>query len=84
MTEPIHRRLVAWECLPSVHVLDGGYVDADALVTSQTRYGIDLLGPVPVENSWQAKAEQGFDLPHFHIKWQEQTVTCPAGKHGRS
>jgi transposase len=84
MTEPIHRALAARECLPSTHVLDGGYVDADALVTSQTRYGIELLGPVPLENSWQAKAEQGFDLPHFHINWEEHTVTCPAGKQSRS
>src|SRR5205823_4711784 len=84
MTEPIHRALAARECLPRTHILDGGYVDGDALVRSQTTYGIELLGPVPLENSWQAKAEQGFDLPHFHIKWEEQTVTCPVGKQSRS
>ena len=84
ITEPIHRALAAQECLPRTHILDGGYVDGDALVRSQTTYGIELLGPVPLENSWQAKAEQGFDLPHFHIKWEEQTVTCPAGKQSRS
>jgi len=50
MTEPIHRALAARECLPRTHILDGGYVDGDALVRSQTIYGIELLGPVPLEN----------------------------------
>lgn len=48
---------------------------------SQTTYGIELLGPVPF---WQAKAEPGFDLPHFHIAWEAQTVTCPTGKQSRA
>ncbi len=32
MSKPIHTALAAQECLPSTHVVDGGYVDADALV----------------------------------------------------
>jgi transposase len=80
MTEPIHRALAAQECLPRTHVVDGGDVDADARVSSRATHAIELLGPVPLENSWQAKAAQGFDLPHFHINWEEHTVTCPTGK----
>jgi transposase len=45
---------------------------------------VELYGPVPLENSWQAKAEHGFDLSHFQIEWQRQTVTCPTGHLNRS
>ncbi len=84
MAEPIHRALAQQDCLPSTHVVDGGYVDADAIVTSRSTYDVELLGPVPLENSWQAKTEHGFDLSSFQIEWQSQTVTCPTGHLNRS
>jgi transposase len=84
MTEPIHCALAQQDCLPSTHVVDGGYVDADAIVTSRSTYDVELYGPVPLENSWQAKAEHGFDLAHFQIEWHSQTVTCPEGHLNRS
>jgi transposase len=84
MAEPIHDALAQKNCLPSRHVVDGGYVDADAIVTSRHKHQVDLFGPVPLENSWQAKADNGFDLLHFQIDWQSQTVRCPAGQQNRS
>jgi transposase len=83
MAEPIHCALEQEDCLPSRHVVDGGYVDADAIVTSRKKHGVELFGPVPLENRWQAKAAHGFDLSHFTIDWQSQTVTCPAGQQSR-
>jgi transposase len=84
MAEPIHTALATLDALPSRHVVDGGYVDADAIVTSRTRHDVELFGPVPLENSWQAKAACGFDLSHFEIDWQGQTVRCPTGQLSRS
>lgn len=84
MAEPIYCALEQQDCLPSRHVVDGGYVDADAIVTSQKKHDVELFGPVPLENSWQAKAAQGFDLSHFAIDWQDQTVRCPTGQQSRS
>ena len=84
MAEPIHTALVTQECLPSTHVVDGGYVDADAIVTSRIKHDVELFGPVPLENSWQAKAARGFDLSHFAIDWQGKTVRCPTGQLNRS
>ncbi len=84
MAEPIHCALAQENCLPSRHVVDGGYVDADAIVTSRSKHNVELFGPVPLENSWQAKAAHGFDLSHFQIDWQSQMVTCPAGQLSRS
>src|SRR5258708_6480289 len=54
MAEPIHCALEQQGCLPNRHVVDGGYVDADAIVTSHSKHDVELFGPVPLENSWQA------------------------------
>jgi transposase len=84
MAEPIHTALATQDCLPSMHVVDGGYVDADAIVTSRTKHEVEVFGPVPLENSWQAKAADAFDLSHFQIDWQSQRVTCPTGQQSYS
>jgi len=80
LTEPIHQRLADKQLLPGEHLADTGYVDGPQLVTSQQEYGIDLLGPVTVDPSWQAKAGQGFDAASFTIDWQAKQATCPQGK----
>jgi transposase len=49
-------------------------------VHSQETHQIDLVAPAPPDPSWQAKADQGFDVRHFSIDWDTQTVTCPAGR----
>ena len=60
--------------------MDTGYVDAELLVSSQQDYGIKLVGPVLSDNSWQAKADKGFDAAHFQIDWQANGATCPQGQ----
>ena len=79
MTAPIHAALAEKQLLPGDHLVDSSYVDATLLVESQQHYGIDLVGPVPEERSWQAKAGEGFAKRCFAIDWDRQTVTCPAG-----
>ncbi len=79
MTAPIHSALEAQDLLPSEHIIDAGYIDAELLVTSASDYGIKLCGPVHEDNSWQAAAQQGFDVGHFAINWEAQTATCPQG-----
>jgi transposase len=49
------------------------------LLHSQVEFGVDLVGPMHPDSSWQARSG-GFDLTHFAIDWQHQQVTCPAGK----
>jgi transposase len=80
LTAPIQQALVAKGLAPATHCADAGYVDADLLVTSQTAYGIELLGPVRSDISWQAKAGQGFDLAAFVIDWESKKVICPTGQ----
>ena len=35
------------------------------------------IGPPYNDNSWQAKADEGFDVANFRIDWEKKTVTCP-------
>ena len=47
---------------------------------SRFEHGVRLVGPVRPDVSWQAQANQGFDIAHFTIDWEAQQVTCPEGK----
>jgi transposase len=78
--ENVHRALQQKDLLPDEHLLDAGYVDAEALVSSQRDFGVTLCSPVREKVSWQAKAGQGFDLASFQIDWDKQVVTCPNGQ----
>lgn len=79
-TAGIHHKLAQKHLLPAEHLIDAGYNDAALLVSSAQLYGIRLLGPVRESSSWQAKAQQGYDLPHFQVDWERQQVRCPQGK----
>jgi transposase len=79
-TAEIHHKLAQKQLLPAEHVIDAGYNDAALLVDSAQQYGIRLIGPVRENVSWQAKANQGYDLTHFAVQWEQQRVICPQGK----
>lgn len=79
-TQPIHKALSRKALSPQEHVVDAGYVDGPLIVESLETFGIKLVGPVRPDVSWQAKANNGYDLSHFQINWQKQQIVCPAGK----
>jgi len=60
--------------------VDAAYVDAALLVGSPRDHGVSLEGPVRGVSTWQSRAGQGYDLPHFAIDWEHERVTCPEGK----
>lgn len=62
--------------LPAEHLADSSYVCGSNLVSSHARQ-IDLIGPPYKDNTWQAKADEGFDLANFRIDWDNKTVSCP-------
>jgi transposase len=45
----------------------------------ETELGIELLGPVPSDSSWQQKAKLGFELSCFTVDWEHRQATCPQG-----
>jgi transposase len=79
MTAPVHEALRAKDLLPGTHLVDAGYVDADLLIDAQAAHGIELVGPVRPDTSWQAQAGQGYAVSAFAVDWQAKTVTCPQG-----
>jgi transposase len=78
--DSVHADLAEKGLLPDEHLLDAGYVDAEALVSAKQDLGVTLISPVREKVSWQARAGQGFDLANFSIDWEKQVVTCPRGQ----
>jgi len=67
------------DLLPAEQCADAGYSGAENIVTSQQR-GIDLVGPIPEDSHWQARAGQGFDAAHCAIDGEARQATCPRGQ----
>ena len=80
MVAVVHQSLERSELLPSEHLVDKGYTDSRVLVDSQQRYGVVIVGPVADDPSWQARSGDGFTKAQFLVDWDQQVVTCPAGK----
>ena len=79
MGPSIQQDLANRDLLPGTHLLDGGYVDADLLVTAQTRHQIEVVGPAFGAYSRQRLAGQGYDLSAFVIEWGVKQARCPQG-----
>jgi transposase len=79
MGPPIQEDIATRDLLPGVHLLDGGYVDAELLVTAQAAHQIDVVGPPFGSYSHQRRAGQGYDLSAFVIDWEAQHARCPQG-----
>ena len=78
-TQPIHDDLQTKGLLPSVHYLDGGYIDGGILVKIPSDYDVEIVGPARPNASHQAKANQGYDTAHFQFDWEKRIATCPEG-----
>jgi transposase len=80
MTGVIHEALESKQLLPSEQYMDTGYVDGEHLVTSEQRYGVELIGPVAQGGNWQSREADAYDNSKFSIDWDNEVVTCPEGK----
>jgi transposase len=68
------------EPMPSVHLADTGFVDAELMLSAMNQYQIDLLGPSHLDRQWQSRNNSQFCAENFLIDWQRKRATCPAGK----
>jgi transposase len=78
--QAIQAELADKRLLPQQHLVDAGYMSAKRILDSRDTYGIDLIGPVHVDPSWQAHTPAAFAVSQFHIDWDHHVVTCPRGK----
>ena len=76
---PIHDALAEKDLAPQVHLADAAYVSADAALAARDRYGINLVGPLIPNASWQSRSPGGIGPDAFDIDWDQETATCPAG-----
>jgi hypothetical protein len=79
MIGPIHDRLAERDLLPDEHLVDTGYMAAATLLDAARDHGVRMVGPMPPDTSWQARAGEGFDLTAFTLDWQARTAVCPSG-----
>jgi transposase len=84
MVAVVHESLETRDLLPAEHLVDKGYTDSRVLVDSPREYGVEIIGPVADDPSWQARAGEGFEKAQFVVDWDRQVVTCPAGKQSLS
>jgi transposase len=77
---PIHQALAQQGLLPSEHLMDAGYIDADLVVEAQRDYAIEIVGPITRDVSWQAREKTGYDLSRFVVDWDAHQVLCPQGQ----
>jgi transposase len=83
VVDKLHGDLAALEVLPREHLIDTAAVSSDVLVTSK-QAGVELVGPVRTDNSWQARDDQALDSAQFQIDGAAQVAICPQGKRSRS
>ena len=79
-TADIQNQLVKSELCPQQHLVDAGYVSAKLILESRENHGIDLIGPVHVDPSWQAHTPGAFDATQFQVDWEAQSALCPQGQ----
>jgi transposase len=76
----IQAQLADKQLTPNEHLVDAGYLSAKRIVESRDQYAIDLVGPVHVDPSWQARTPDALDVSQFQVDWERKEVTCPQGE----
>jgi transposase len=76
----IQAHLAPRQLTPGEQLVDSGYVTSDHLLTRRTEHGIDLIGPVAADQSWQGQAANGFAAARFVIDWDAKYAICPQGQ----
>lgn len=76
----IHAALAAIDLLPERHLIDQGYMAGHLLVESRDKYGVQLVGRVADDTSWQGRLPDGITLGKFQIDWEAKRAICPQGQ----
>ncbi len=77
--DDIHDGLAEKGLLPAEHLADSAYMSAFELVKGRRR-GVEMVGPMRVDTSWQVADPDAFELAQFAVDWETERVTCPMGQ----
>lgn len=80
----LHKSLTQENLSPEQHFVDSAYIDTELLISSQQKYGIELVGPIQKNPQWQAKEGKGYSLADFKVNWAEKIAQCPHGKFSKT
>lgn len=78
-TADIQDQLAQSDFCPQTHLVDAGYVSAKLILESQEKHGIELVGSVHGDPSWQAHTPGAYDASVFQVDWMAHVVVCPEG-----
>jgi IS5 family transposase len=78
--DTIQDHLATADLLPAEQLVDAGYISAKRILHSRETHAIDLIGPVHIDPSWQARTPGALDLSQFSVDWKQKRVTCPQGQ----
>lgn len=84
VTARIHAVLEQRGVLPGEHYLDAGYVDGTVLVESRRDDGVEVVGPLIRDPSWQARTAGGVTQNQFVLDWEAKRARCPEGVRSQS
>lgn len=79
-----HADLAEADLLPDRELVDAGYMSVDHVLAARALHGVELVGPLPPDSAWQARAPEAFDLTRFSIDWEHRQVVCPNGAVSRN
>jgi transposase len=79
VVDAVHKGLSERTLLPKEHLMDTGYITAAHILNSDKKYGVDLVGAVRGNPSWQSQKNSKFTSDQFAVHWDKQIVTCPQG-----
>jgi transposase len=69
----IHAELAKTDRLPTQHVVDTAYTTGELLVSSEQEYGVEVIGPVRPDTSWQGRQAQAQQIQAQQPQAQTQT-----------
>ena len=75
-----HADLAVVNLLPEVHLVDAGYTSVGQVLAADDDHGVELVGPLPPDTSWQAGDDDAFDLTRFAIDYDARHVVCPPAR----
>ena len=64
---------------PAEMLVDAGYLSGGAIVRGRAA-GVELVGPMETNQSWQTRAGQGYGAEAFEIDWEGKQARCPQGR----
>ena len=76
----IHTALAQRGLLPAEQLVDAGYLTSKTSLRSEEQYGIELVGQIEGDTSWQARQSPAYAKDNFAVDWEERQATCPQGK----